>query len=322
MSQWYPPLPDLGPGPGEPGETAVLPVAGEDGYPPVRHPGPSHPPSACRRPAVGSLASPQRSGLRRAAAVYGLVAALVLVVLIAGSGHAGLSSAALAIAGLFTLVAGVFQIRSRRWRLAGAAGPYGGSAADPEAPLGYRVPMMSRAAPVFSQHHCSVTPAAGGGRLKAGMAAADFLVMIADGKLSVIEAPGIPLFTVPATAVQITTPRWQRRMLGAGSILLIAGLSWSVRFVSVYRAEAGLRRGAAVRLMLTGGAPARSIRRGREINARFTRVLLEAGAADALLPLAAGPTAPGGARRDAQPPPPLHHDGSSPAAGGAWNGWG
>jgi hypothetical protein len=162
-----------------------------------------------------------------------------------------------------------------------------------EVPLGYGVP-MGRAAESFAQRHCTVTCAAGGGNINSAAAAAGFLVVIAGGHMSVVEPPGLPLFTVPATAVQINTPRWRRRIFGAGSILKIGGQLWSVQFGPACRAQAGHAcKTSGLRVMLTACASLTSIRRGREINGRFTCALLEAGASDALQPAARGASRPG-----------------------------
>jgi hypothetical protein len=136
------------------------------------------------------------------------------------------------------------------------------------------------AAPAFSQEFCEVDRVSAGGNLQPGLPGTSFIVQIADGWLTVTEAPVIPVFSVPADEVQITTPRWQRE-IGTSSILRVAGQLWSVQFSRVHQAEAAhAGRGGAVRMMLTAGAPRKSISRAREINARFTAALLAAGAAD------------------------------------------
>lgn len=241
-------------------------------------------------PAMVTGPEPARRRCRRAgrsAVLYWLAVAVVTVCLIAGFGFASRSAEGLALLGALMLAARALQVRSRRRRPAGMIGPGEDPGTGDEVPLGYGAP-MARAAEAFSQQYCSVIPVTGGGNINVVMPATGFRVVIAGTCVSVIEAPGLPLFTVPATAVQISTPRWQRRIFGAGSILKIGGHLWSVQFGSAYRAEAAhARRMSGLGVMAAVGAPVRSICHGREINARFTCALLEAGASDALQPAAA-----------------------------------
>lgn len=217
-----------------------------------------------------------------------LTGAVVAGWMITRSGHAGSSAAGLALLGVLMLASQALQVRSRRRRPARMVSAGEDPGAGDEVPLGYGVP-MGRAAESFSQQHCTVTCAAGGGNVNTDAAAAGFLVVIAGGHMSVVEPPGLPLFTVPATAVQIITPRWRRRIFGAGSILKIGGQLWSVQFGPARRAQAGHAcKTSGLRVMLTACASLTSIRRGREINGRFTCALLEAGASDALQPAARG----------------------------------
>lgn len=212
-------------------------------------------------------------------------AAVVAVAMITRSGHTSSSAAGLALLGAVMLAGQVLQPRVWRRRSARVMSPGEDPGAGDEVPLGYGVPLGRAAAESFSQRHCSVTRCATGGNMNAGTPAGGFLVVIAAGHMSVVEPPGLPLFTVPATAVQITTPRWQRRIFGAGSILKIGGQLWSVQFGSAFRAKAAHRcRMRGLRVMVTACASLRSMRRGREINGRFTCALLEAGARDALQP--------------------------------------
>jgi hypothetical protein len=218
----------------------------------------------------------------------GVLTCATLLFLVAGFGHYSASSGALAASVLLINVVRVFQLQSRRRRIAGmtstpeAGGSRRAQHAGSPVPAGYGRPAApgARASAEFSQQFCSVTRATAGGNLNAGIPDTAFLVRIADGWLSVIEAPAIPVFRVPASEVQITTPRWQRK-IGTGTILGIGGQLWSVQFGSVYQAEAAhAGGGGAIRAMFSAGAPRRSLRRGREINERFTAALLTAGAID------------------------------------------
>jgi hypothetical protein len=149
-----------------------------------------------------------------------------------------------------------------------------------QARYGVPAPRQESAPPAFSQQFCEVSRVTEEGNLQPGMPWADFIVRIVGGRLTITEAPVIPVFSVPADEVLITTPRW-RRQIGTSSILLVAGQLWSVQFSRVHLAEATRAgRGGFARMMFAAGAARKSIRRGREINARFTVTLLAAGAAE------------------------------------------
>ena len=146
--------------------------------------------------------------------------------------------------------------------------------------IGVPAPRQGGVPPAFSQQFCEVSRVTEEGNLQPGMPWVDFIVRVVGGRLTVTEAPVIPVFSVPADEVQITTPRWQRQ-IGTSSMLRVAGQFWSVQFSRVYLAEAAhAGRGGFARMMFAAGASRKSIRRGREINARFTATLLAAGAAD------------------------------------------
>jgi hypothetical protein len=134
--------------------------------------------------------------------------------------------------------------------------------------------------PAFWQQFCTVTQVTAGGNLNIRPRRAVFGVQVADGQLFVIEAPAVPVFRIPVSAVKIAAPG-SRREIGAGSFLRIDGQLWSVQFGSVYQAEAA-RAGKhrVLRAFFRAGAPGKSIRRGREINQRFVAALLDAGAVD------------------------------------------
>ena len=144
---------------------------------------------------------------------------------------------------------------------------------------GVPAPRQESAPPAFSQQFCEVSRVDADGYLQPGLPGVDFLVRIVGGWLTVIEMPVIPVFSVPADEVQITTPLWQRK-IGTGSVLRLAGQLWSVQFVRVHQAEAARDgRDGFPRMMFTSGTARKSVRRGREINERFTAALLAAGAA-------------------------------------------
>ena len=297
MTQWEPAPGREHPGPGwEPGAAAPpAPVPGGPGYPPGgRYPGQepggwgqepgSWYPGQARAALVPGQYRQLRARTTRAIALLGVFAVAILAALIAGFGRYSVSSGALAASALLLTAARIGQLRSRRRRLVSLAGDvapqYAQPAARPAAadygPSAARGP---QGRPAFSQQFCSVTRVTAGGNLNTGMPAAEFLVRISAGRL-VTEAPGYPGLHRPARQVEITTPRWQRK-IGAGSILRLGGQLWSVQFNKVYQAEAAqASRGGALRVMVTAGAPWRSIRRGREINERFTAALLASGAAD------------------------------------------
>jgi hypothetical protein len=322
MSQWYPPPGSMYPGPGgQRGTTAPPPADADDyghmqgdWYPEPEPPRwaapaadsndhgymqdgsyPGHAPAMAYGQPGPAATAPDPEQYRHLHArttrmvVYcGVLACATLVFLVAGAGHYSASSGALGGSVLLVNLVRMFQLLSRRKRIAAMTGfpDTGGRQharrAGSPVPAGYDMAAAGAAAAAeFSQQFCSVTRVTAGGNLNAEVPAADFLVLITGGWLSVIQAPAIPVFTVPASEVQITTPPWQRK-IGAGTILRAIGQLWSVQFDSVYRAEAAQAgRGGAVRMMLTAGAPRRSIRRGREINKRFTTALLTAGAVDA-----------------------------------------
>jgi hypothetical protein len=146
--------------------------------------------------------------------------------------------------------------------------------------IGVPAPRQGAAPPAFSQQFCEVNRVTEGGNLQPGMPWVDFIVRIVGGRLTVTEAPVIPVFSVPADEVRIATPRWQRQ-IGTSSTLRVAGQLWSVQFSRVYLAEAARTcRGGFARMMFAAGTGRKSIRRGREINARFTATLLASGAVE------------------------------------------
>ena len=146
--------------------------------------------------------------------------------------------------------------------------------------IGVPAPRQGAAPPAFSQQFCEVSRVTEEGNLQPGMPWVDFIVRIVGGRLTVTEAPVIPVFSVPADEVRITTPRWQRQ-IGTSSTLRVAGQLWSVQFSRVYLAEAARTgRGGFARTVFAAGTGRKSIRRGREINAHFTATLLASGAVE------------------------------------------
>lgn len=257
-------------------ETAVWPV------PPALRQG--------TRPAAGTgspaarVAAAEAEGCRAArgrvtasAAAWGLASAAVIVALAALAGRYDMSEGLLAVGAWAACWLRLSALVSRRRRLSAViarlelrpapwpagAPPAPGHGAEPQAPL-------------FTQRFCSVAPASPGESPRGP----GFTVRVSGGWLLIAGAPAQPLFQVPAWHVEIATPRQQRRT-GCGSIMRIGGELWSVDFGEVFRAEAaesGPARGLAARLAF--GAPRRSARLARELNARFTAAMLAAGAAE------------------------------------------
>jgi hypothetical protein len=198
-------------------------------------------------------------------------AAVVFIVYSVLAGHA--SNAGPAIAGTLACLGAAGQVRSRRSKLrrfleSGAAEQIATRTAAAESDPG-----TPRPDSLFSQQYCRVSPAIAGGRLQAGPVPAAFLVVVRDGQLVVVEAPGIPLLRAPAAAIQIQKP--PRNLLGAGSVLRVGTQLLLVDFSGVYAAE---QRKGALRQMVSVGNVSGSIRGGREINDGFVAALLESGA--------------------------------------------
>ena len=130
---------------------------------------------------------------------------------------------------------------------------------------------------MFRQQYCRVNRQMAGGRLQAGAGMAMFMVVVRDTLLTVIQAPATPVMQVPASSIQIATPKLQRR-LGTVTTLRIGEQFWGFDFTAVYQAEKGV---SFMRQMFSLGSPRKSTRLAREINKRFVAALVESGASQA-----------------------------------------
>ncbi|HXL96106.1 MAG TPA: hypothetical protein VN969_44920 [Streptosporangiaceae bacterium] len=123
----------------------------------------------------------------------------------------------------------------------------------------------------FSQRYCSVAPGAAHGNLKRGPGYWPCLVEVTAGNVVLLMQPGNrAIDTAPTDSVQITSPRWLRR-LGTGVILAMNGRLWVIDFTRVYQHERD-----------AGSVPAlvKSMRYARILTRDFTAALLSAGAVD------------------------------------------
>lgn len=133
----------------------------------------------------------------------------------------------------------------------------------------------------FSQQYCNVVPAAAGGMVIAGRHRRSCLVTVADGTLTVIEAPAALVLQVPAGEVVISTPKLQRA-LGASTIFTIGEKGWSVDFGQTGRIERLKSSSALGKLAITflAAGMRKDTRRARELNQAFTEALRSQGATD------------------------------------------
>lgn len=127
---------------------------------------------------------------------------------------------------------------------------------------------------LFKQQYCRVNRQMAGGRLQAGQGLAMFMVIVRDSLLTVIQAPATPVMQIPASGIQIATPKLQRK-LGTVTTLRIGEQLWGFDFTAVYQAERGV---GFMRQMFSLGSIRKSTRRAREINKRFVAALVESGA--------------------------------------------
>jgi hypothetical protein len=154
-------------------------------------------------------------------------------------------------------------------------------------------------AATFSQMFCSLAPCGVGGRIVTGQRMRNCLVQVADGELTLIQAPSTLVARAPATAVEIVTPRTLRKV-GTAVILLLDGRLLAVEFDMVHRHQHEYARkpksGMAAlihtlrRTFSVGDITnlPKAMRLGRQLTSEFTTALLAAGAIDR----AATPTAP------------------------------
>jgi hypothetical protein len=143
----------------------------------------------------------------------------------------------------------------------------------------------------FSQMFCSLAPCGAGGRILTGQRMRNCLVQVADGELTLIQAPSTVVVKMPAAAAEIVTPPMLRK-IGTGVILLLDGRLLAVEFDVVYRSQQAyarkpksgvaaftdvLRRFFSVSDITN--VPS-AMRLGRQLTSEFSTALLEAGAID------------------------------------------
>ena len=143
----------------------------------------------------------------------------------------------------------------------------------------------------FSQMFCSLAPCGAGGRIVAGQRMRNCLVQVADGELTLIQAPSTLVAKTPAAAVEIVTPGTLRKV-GTAVILLLDGRLLAVEFDMVYRRQQEYakkpRSGAAALLGALRQAFSvsditsvpKAMRLGRQLTSEFSTALVAAGATD------------------------------------------
>jgi hypothetical protein len=143
----------------------------------------------------------------------------------------------------------------------------------------------------FSQMFCSLAPCGAGGRIVTGQRMRNCLVQVADGELTLIQAPSTLVAKTPAAAVEIVTPGTLRKV-GTGVILLLDGRLLAVEFDMVYRHQQEYARkprsGAAALLGTLRQAFSvsdithlpKAMRLGRQLTSEFSTALVAAGAID------------------------------------------
>jgi hypothetical protein len=151
----------------------------------------------------------------------------------------------------------------------------------------------------FSQMFCSLAPCGVGGRIVTGQRMRNCLVQVADGELTLLQAPSTLVARAPATLVEIVTPRTLRKV-GSAVVLLLDGRLLAVEFDGVYRRQREYARKRAsgmtavirtLRRTFSVGDITdlpKSMRLARQLTSEFTTALLAAGAIDR----AATPTSP------------------------------
>jgi len=155
-------------------------------------------------------------------------------------------------------------------------------------------------AETFSQMFCSLAPCGAGGRIITGQRMRNCLVQVADGELTLIQAPSTLVAKTPAAAVEIVTPRTLRKV-GTAVILLLDGRLLAVEFDMVYRRQLEYARkprsGAAALLGALRQAFSirditslpNSMRLGRQLTSEFSTALVAAGATDRIATTATPP---------------------------------
>jgi hypothetical protein len=143
----------------------------------------------------------------------------------------------------------------------------------------------------FSQMFCSLAPCGAGGRIVTGQQMRNCLVQVADGELTLIQAPSTLVAKTPAAAVEIVTPGVLRKV-GTVVILLLDGRLLAVEFGLVYRCQEEYARkprsGAAALLGALRQTFSvkditnlpKAVRLGRQLTSEFSTALITAGAID------------------------------------------
>jgi hypothetical protein len=148
----------------------------------------------------------------------------------------------------------------------------------------------------FAQEFCSVAPCGAGGRIVTGSRLRNCLVQVADGQLTVTQAPAIPVLNIPAAGIRIVTPPTLRK-IGTGVIVQTGDQLLAVEFDTVYRRQQDYDRqqaeaakpaivrwlSAVARVFSLSDITSlrRSIRLARRLTGEFTAALLAYGAVSA-----------------------------------------
>ena len=109
--------------------------------------------------------------------------------------------------------------------------------------------------------------------VRTGGKIAPCLVRVADGTLTIIQAPAVPVAEAPASDLAIVTPPMIAR-IGTAAVIRIDGRLLSVGFDMVHSYQGGGGPFSAITGVRKG------MRLGRELAAAFTGALRAAGAAD------------------------------------------
>lgn len=146
-------------------------------------------------------------------------------------------------------------------------------------------------AEAFSQQFCSVAPCGAGGRIITGQRLQNCLVQVADGELTLVQAPAKLVARTPASAVRIVTPPAIRK-IGTAIILQVGDDLLAVEFDGVYRRQQSHAKSTAKRRSPVTNAlrqifsinditsAPKAMRLGRKLASECTAALLAAGAVD------------------------------------------
>lgn len=151
---------------------------------------------------------------------------------------------------------------------------------------------MDHMAETFSQEFCSIAPCGAGGRIITGPRLRNCLVQVANGELTLIQAPSTLVANTPVAGVEIVTPPMLRKV-GTGVILRLDRNLLAIEFDMVYRNQQAYARRAAGRQTspLAGilrrmfrlsdvTSLRKAMRLARQLARDFTTALLAAGATD------------------------------------------